>query len=724
VTRLDEFFEAVFGDGHGYAALSFGRRPNVAVFYEWPSQRRQLVTDAKRRSKAENVFYCPALRTSTATSEGGGLVERLNPPVEPMPCLWADIDLVGKDGEEKKINHTLLDELNPIRVQSGHEGHLHVYVPLLEGVDAATHKTLNTALKNALGGDHKQNSVSWLRLPGTINHKSDLDRPPVKLIKVRGTRHNVDDLSASLAPWMTRSRDYTNEHVEGVQHVDWASLKRRLPDNVRRAFADDDTGDGRGVRTYALVAACRESKIRGKPISLDETIVIAEHFPPAIDKYDWRDGGVAKQVEDCWNNYSRKSTQVNSKPTPARHSRKKADKERIDNVVDERRTSWTWVELDQQTFPELWWGVPGFIPEGLTLLVAAPKVGKSYLTMNLAVAIVAGAKILGSIEGERGEVLVIPLDDPSDRRMQTRTREIAEALELKPTDGLYLEFDWPTLAEGGGELLDEWLSDHPNCRMVIIDTLSRLRDAETRRSADPGKVDEQAMAEFKKLADKHRVAIVGTHHDRKNDADDFLDMVSGNKKLTGGADTIIYVKRKRNQPGASAHVTGRDIEEQELHLRFDFPLWNLIEEPAKMETSDIRIAIADYLHEKQKGTAAEIARHLGEPTNKINQRLYHMKHDGEVHQPAGARTPYRLTRAYERRAYSKINNNDNDVMRGIKDDSLRDYNYYGGSASADARTREQGATGFRKLTRTSLQPATVKEVDFSNVDRRFHRKTQ
>lgn len=284
-------------------------------------------------------------------------------------------------------------------------------------------------------------------------------------------------------------------------------------------------------------------------------------------------------------------------------SARKATPRVVEAVEPGRQTSWTLDDLMAAQFPVLSWAVDGFIPEGLTLLVSAPKIGKSYLTMNLALALVFDVQALGSLDVEPGEVLVIPLDDPSPRRMQQRLEQIMNAMTDKGRlkHELHLELDWPTLAEGGGAQLDEWLSEHPNCRMVVIDTLSRLRDAESRASSDPGKPDEQAMAEFKRIADKHRVAIVGTHHDRKAEGNDFLDMVSGNKKLTGGADTIVYLTRARNQDHAVAKITGRDVEERELALRFDHPLWVVSDHtPAELDMSDLRRGIVDHLREHGK----------------------------------------------------------------------------------------------------------------------------
>jgi len=81
------------------------------------------------------------------------------------------------------------------------------------------------------------------------------------------------------------------------------------------------------------------------------------------------------------------------------------------------RTSWTAAELRDLKFPEPRWAVPGIIPEGVTLLGGAPKIGKSWLALGLSLAIASGGKALGSVEVEPGAVLYLALED-TGRRLQ------------------------------------------------------------------------------------------------------------------------------------------------------------------------------------------------------------------------------------------------------------------------------------------------------------------
>src|SRR5258708_18107521 len=58
----------------------------------------------------------------------------------------------------------------------------------------------------------------------------------------------------------------------------------------------------------------------------------------------------------------------------------------------QRRISWTAADLLAEEFAEPKWAVPGLLPEGLTLLAGAPKVGKSWLCLGLALAVAAGGR--------------------------------------------------------------------------------------------------------------------------------------------------------------------------------------------------------------------------------------------------------------------------------------------------------------------------------------------
>jgi hypothetical protein len=78
--------------------------------------------------------------------------------------------------------------------------------------------------------------------------------------------------------------------------------------------------------------------------------------------------------------------------------------------------------LTAQQFPPLRFAVPGLVPEGFSLLIGAPKIGKSWLVLDLLLGIANGDVALGKIRtGAARRVLYLALED-SDRRMQDRCR--------------------------------------------------------------------------------------------------------------------------------------------------------------------------------------------------------------------------------------------------------------------------------------------------------------
>lgn len=221
-------------------------------------------------------------------------------------------------------------------------------------------------------------------------------------------------------------------------------------------------------------------------------------------------------------------------------------------------------ELLDTEFPEPRWAVPGLICEGLNLLVGSPKLGKSWLCLGLGVAIASGNKALDKIDVEQGSVLYAALED-TPRRLKNRLETVLDG-DTAPK-GLSIT----TVLPRGQEMVDvvsEWLDSHDDARLVIIDVLRKVTPRSDGRNSY--EADYEAMGALKRLADKHRVAIVAVHHTRKmTDEGDVFNEVSGSTGLTGAADAILIAKRSRNDGAAALHVTGRDILENEYAITFD-----------------------------------------------------------------------------------------------------------------------------------------------------------
>ncbi len=219
--------------------------------------------------------------------------------------------------------------------------------------------------------------------------------------------------------------------------------------------------------------------------------------------------------------------------------------------------------------PPLRWIVPGLIPEGTTILAAPPKVGKSCLVYQVAVE----ASIGGDLLGRRvvpGSVLYLALED-GKRRGQDRLRA-ALAGRTMPRGRLEIRWDARDIGAGLEEDIADWLDAHADAALVAIDTLGKVRGAsDGRRNAY--EVDVAAMARLQDLFRDRSVALVIVHHARKESTDDFLTSVSGTYGITGSADTIVVIRRKRNETFGTLHVTGRDVPDEQITARFDDLTW-------------------------------------------------------------------------------------------------------------------------------------------------------
>jgi AAA domain len=269
----------------------------------------------------------------------------------------------------------------------------------------------------------------------------------------------------------------------------------------------------------------------------------------------------------------------------------------VDAALDEadptRRTSWTAADLLAAHLPEPRWAVEELLPEGLTFMCGAPKLGKSWLALAIGIALAAGGYALGKIQVDRGDVLYLALED-NPRRLQGRLRMLLGS-DSAP-DGLYVETEWERFDEGGLDRLTAWLDAHPAARLVLIDVWTRVRPI-TRENGNRYQADYDAAAALQAVAIKYGVAIIALYHTRKAEAADFVETVQGTFGTAGAADTIVVVKRSRGEADATLFITGRDVAETELALRFaaETGAWELLGDAAEYGLGKTRAAILELL---------------------------------------------------------------------------------------------------------------------------------
>lgn len=295
-------------------------------------------------------------------------------------------------------------------------------------------------------------------------------------------------------------------------------------------------------------------------------------------------------------------------------------------------------DLMAKHFAEPTWAVPGIIAEGLTLFVGAPKIGKSWLALNIGIAVASGGRAIGQIPVSQGEVLYLALED-TQRRLQNRLRTTLQG-EPAPA-GLTLVTEWPPLADGGAAMLEAWLNSHPDARLIIVDTFQRIRGPVKSNNSLYAE-DYAAAGAFKRIADAYGVPIVLIHHTRKATADDPQDMISGTHGLAGAADAACILRKQPGKADAALYVRGRDVPEADHALTFDPDtcLWNLLGDASEYRLSEERRQIIDLLRLADEPLPPrKIAEAIGKKDGATRKLLYTMAKAGEVDNVGGA---YRL----------------------------------------------------------------------------------
>lgn len=218
--------------------------------------------------------------------------------------------------------------------------------------------------------------------------------------------------------------------------------------------------------------------------------------------------------------------------------------------------------------------VQTLLPQGVTILGGAPKIGKSWLILDLCVSIAKG-KVLWGMATTQGTTLYLCLED-NLRRVQERLCCITDEVPANA----YFATCASTLPDGLCDQIQQFVIEHPNTVLVAIDTFQMVRNGHTDISYAS---DYQEIGRLKKLADELGIALLLVHHLRKQGDSDPLNKLSGTTGISGAVDAVFVLdKSKRSQSNATLICTGRDIEYQELELKFSKEncVWELVADSA------------------------------------------------------------------------------------------------------------------------------------------------
>lgn len=235
----------------------------------------------------------------------------------------------------------------------------------------------------------------------------------------------------------------------------------------------------------------------------------------------------------------------------------------------------------------------------------------SWLVLDLALAVSSGRPFWGYATRQCG-VFYLALEDTLSR-IQGRMWELSDTA----SECLYFAINSRGIADGLMDQLGGFVDSHSDTGLVMIDTLQKVRtqSRDNAYAADYGDV-----SALKGFADANGLAVLVVHHTRKMGDADVLNTVSGTTGITGSADSIfVLTKQGRASEYATLSITGRDIEFQELKLRFNDCRWELVEktsaeELAEREMPECVLQVVGFMEGRDgewRGSAARLMEESG-----------------------------------------------------------------------------------------------------------------
>ena len=288
----------------------------------------------------------------------------------------------------------------------------------------------------------------------------------------------------------------------------------------------------------------------------------------------------------------------------------------------------------QTEWAEPVWAIPNLLPVGLAILAGAPKLGKSWLGLQIAFSIASGGIALGE-RVEAGPVLYLALEDPARRLKDRMTKQ-------GWTRGLPAEFmpigkfadEIKDLTNGGGERLARQIETR-GYRLVVIDTLSRAIPS-GKDQRDVGDMT-TALTPLQEIAHAHSCAVLMIDHHRKignggGGAPDAIADILGSTAKGAMTDTAWGLYRERGKAGARLVITGREVEEKNLALKMDWTrgYWNVEGDADALEITARRQEILNALKTLGAARLRDIAEAIDQNRGNTYQRLQDLTNAGLV----------------------------------------------------------------------------------------------
>ena len=285
-------------------------------------------------------------------------------------------------------------------------------------------------------------------------------------------------------------------------------------------------------------------------------------------------------------------------------------------------------ELLKKEFPPAKWLIDDLLPEGVTVLSGAPKIGKSWLALQIALNITSSGSLFGSKTSSDKRVLLLALED-NGRRLQERIIKST----MPASNKLVLATEWT----GGVEGLKTYLEESPGFDLCIIDTLGVFLPGQDTRGRNAYDADVSRMRQLHLLFKSNGTSLLLIHHDKQGEDGDWANKMNGSSGIIGTADTLMRLSvQQRGEKKAKLQVTGRDVEDIELSLKLNEEVmhWQIDKNQDETPLTGLQKSVLDLVSEEPTSTKSGIiASKLNKEQSQISGILKKLKVKGYIYNP-------------------------------------------------------------------------------------------
>lgn len=361
----------------------------------------------------------------------------------------------------------------------------------------------------------------------------------------------------------------------------------------------------------------------------------------ALDLFTWWSSKSAKYngPDDCGKKWNESDTSDGNQPCTI--ATILYDAQQLESQNNETRgvgKRYTMGDLDDWgDLPEVQTYIQGLLTQGLYILISTPKMGKTFLVLQLAHLLSNALKVWDREVPRKLKVAALlleegdefnPDDEPGRMHPQDRIKRRLRDMGFRPSQlkNITFVYEIPPLPDGGLEFIEKIVNEHD---FVFIDSMAMLRaTAEERRELGIWNRDYEFVKPLQRIASRLGKGIMMLAHAGKgSDVRDAMDAIAGTQGLQAGADAIWVMQRPdhSDRDRVRLHSTGRDVPTATLELRWNGEQrhWDCVGEwlvlsPRMREVLDL--LLSEPYARRRGFTYVGIAQTIG--CSEANARLY------------------------------------------------------------------------------------------------------